>query len=349
ALKQVPPADDVVYYPLDYAPVVKQALRSAQPDVVLLMEWEIWPNFLNAAKRQGATVAVLNGRVSDKGLRRGQRARFFTAPGLAAVDLFAMQSEEDARRAALVGADPARVIAAGTTKFDESLTMLTAAERDALCADLGIPAGVPVLICGSTRDEADAGAPPEEAVIARAVSRLRERFPNLFLIVAPRHLERADAVAAILEESGMRVRRRSAREPLPPGGGVNTLLLDTFGELGRAYAVADVAFIGGSLVRRGGQSVFQPLAQGVPALFGPHMNNQRDIAALSAAEGVGFLVADEDAFVTEAARLLAMAPEEKEALARRARALIDRNQGVTARSLDAVEDAWRQRTGGGGR
>ena len=147
----------------------------------------------------------------------------------------------------------------------------------------------------------------------------------------------------------MRVRRRSAREPLPPSGGVNTLLLDTFGELGRAYAVADVAFIGGSLVRRGGQSVFQPLAQGVPALFGPHMNNQRDIAALSAAEGVGFLVADEDAFVTEAARLLAMAPEEKEALARRARALIDRNQGVTARSLDAVEDAWRQRTGGGGR
>jgi len=349
ALKQVPPADDVVYYPLDYAPVVKQALRSAQPDVVLLMEWEIWPNFLSAAKRQGATVAVLNGRVSDKGLRRGQRARFFTAPGLAAVDLFAMQSEEDARRAALVGADPARVIAAGNTKFDESLTMLTASERDALCADLGIPAGVPVLICGSTRDEADAGAPPEEAVIARAVSRLRERFPNLFLIVAPRHLERADAVAAILEESGMRVRRRSAREPLPPSGGVNTLLLDTFGELGRAYAVADVAFIGGSLVRRGGQSVFQPLAQGVPALFGPHMNNQRDIAALSAAEGVGFLVADEDAFVTEAARLLAMAPEEKEALARRARALIDRNQGVTARSLDAVEDAWRQRTGGGGR
>ena len=351
-------ADAIVYFPLDYPLAVNAALASVRPDLVLLMEWEIWPNFLQAAKRRhGATIAVLNGRVSDRGLRRGSRGRFFTGPGLAAVDLFAMQSAEDARRAALVGADPAKVVTTGNTKFDESERMLAPEERAALRADLGIPAGVPVLLCGSTRNApSDSGGPDEEVLVAEAITRIRERFPDLFVIVAPRHLERADAVAAILEGAGMRVRRRSEGAEGPhlraPGGypGVraapsdaNTLLLDTFGELGRAYAVADVAFVGGSLVRQGGQSAFQPLAQGVPALFGPYMNNQRDIAALSAAEGVGFPVADAAGLAAEVIRLLSLPDAEREEMAAKARALIDRNQGVTVQTLDAVEAAWRRK------
>ena len=116
------------------------------------------------------------------------------------------------------------------------------------------------------------------------------------------------------------------------------LLLDTFGELARAYAVADVAFVGGSLLPFGGQSVFQPLAQGVPALFGPYMNNQRDIAALSRAEGVGFEVSDTEQLASEVVRLASLSGEEKEALAQKARGLIERNQGVAARCVDAVAD-----------
>jgi 3-deoxy-D-manno-octulosonic-acid transferase len=120
------------------------------------------------------------------------------------------------------------------------------------------------------------------------------------------------------------------------GEGQPALLLDTFGELAKVYAVADVAFVGGSLVRQGGQSVFQPLAQGVPAVFGPYMSNQRDIAALSKAEGVGFEVKDPNELAAEVIRLLSLPPDEKRRLAEKARALIERNQGVSAQCVEEV-------------
>jgi 3-deoxy-D-manno-octulosonic-acid transferase len=156
---------------------------------------------------------------------------------------------------------------------------------------------------------------------------VRERFPELILIVAPRHLERADVVAMHLGGPA----RRSKKETGP------TLLLDTFGELSRVYAIADVAFVGGSLAPWGGQSVFQPLAQGVPAVFGPKMNNQRDISALSQAEDVGFEINDPESLAREVIRILSLPESEKMALGEKARTLIERNQGVTARALDAAE------------
>ena len=319
-------ASAVAYFPLDFPWTVTRALKAVRPDAVLLMEWEIWPNFLQAAKRQGAKVIVLNGRISDKGLRRGLKAQWLMRSGLTAVDLFAMQSDEDTRRAGLVGAPQERTQTFGNTKFDESATMLSIEERSKLRAELGIPEGALVWICGSTRDGKD-GIPDEEVLIAEAAKRVRERFPELRLIVAPRHLERVEAVKTHLPGSMQRSKGEHGA----------TLLLDTFGELGRAYAVADVAFIGGSLAPWGGQSVFQPLAQGVPALFGPNMNNQRDIAALAISEGVGEQVADANALAEAVCRWLALSPEQKAQNAQKARALIERNQGVSAKCLDAVE------------
>lgn len=331
ALKQVPPADVVVYYPLDFGFAIKRALRAARPDAVLLMEWEIWPNFLTQARRMGAVVAVLNGRISDKGLRRGRKSGGLLRPGLNAVNRFAMQSEEDSRRAALVGADPARVVTLGNTKFDESSTPLTPEERTALRAELGIPEGAPVWVCGSTR-------PGEEEIIADAVAIL-EQAPNLqhpwYLIVAPRHLDRVDEVEAALRAGGLTPVRRSRGET----GSV--LILDTFGELARLYAIADVAFVGGSLLPFGGQSVFQPLAQGVPAVFGPYMNNQRDIAALSIAGGLGQEVDGQESLAHAIYNRITASPEEKRETAQRARALIERNQGVARRCVDEVETLLR--------
>lgn len=326
ALKQTPPADEVVYFPLDFFWAAQRALAVVRPDALLLMEWEIWPNFLTAAKRRGTKIAVLNGRVSDRGLRRGQRGAFFTKPGLDAVDLFAMQSDEDSRRAALVGADPARVATFGNTKFDEAATPLKETERAALRADLGIPPDAPVWVCGSTR-------PGEEAIIADAYQRARQTLPGLYLLVAPRHIERAGEVVSLFAAAGLAVRRRSARDAAADS---SVLLLDTFGELGRVYAVAQVAFIGGSLLPFGGQSVFQPLAQGTPALFGPYMNNQRDIAALAQSEGVGFPVTDAETLAAEVVRLATLSETEKGEIGRKARTLIERNQGVAARCVEAV-------------
>jgi len=324
-------ASAVAFFPLDFPWAVGHALKTVQPNAVLLMEWEIWPNFLTAAKQQGAKVAVLNGRISDKGLRRGLKARPLLQSGLAAVDLFAMQSEEDTCRAARVGAPPDRVQTFGNTKFDESSTVLSPAERATLRAELGLPDGAPVWVCGSTRDGKD-GVPDEEKLVAEAAVLVRKAIPNLVLIVAPRHLERVETVLAHLPGAA----RRSTKAPLLSGAG-GCLILDTFGELGKVYALAEVAFIGGSLAPWGGQSVFQPLAQGVPAVFGPNMNNQRDIAALAQAEGVGCQITDPQSLAAEVIRLIQLSPEEKQVLSTKARGLIERNQGVAARCVAAVE------------
>ena len=320
-------ASAVAYFPLDFPWAVSRALRAIQPDAVLLMEWEIWPNFLVAARQQGAKIAVLNGRISDKGLQRGRRAQGLLQRGLNAVDIFAMQSDEDTRRAGQVGAPAERIQTFGNTKFDESASRLHADERDRLRAELEIPAGAPVWVCGSTRGGKD-GVPDEEVLVAEAARRVREHFPTLVLIVAPRHLERVEAVKAHLPGAVQRSKGETGA----------TLILDTFGELGKIYAIAEIAFIGGSLAPWGGQSVFQPLAQGVPALFGPNMNNQRDIAALAVAEGVGEQVSDVAGLADAVVRWLTLTPREKAQKALAARGLIERNQGVATRCVDAVEN-----------
>ena len=150
AQKQIPPADFIAYYPLDFLPAVWHALCTFRPDAVVLMEWEIWPNFLTVANRH-AKIVVLNGRISDKGLKRGKKAAFWTRPALFVVDAFAMQSNEDARRAALVGAPQSRLQTLGNTKFDEAARPLTPRETAALREDLNLPPNAPVWVCGSTR------------------------------------------------------------------------------------------------------------------------------------------------------------------------------------------------------
>ena len=329
ALKQVPPADAVVYYPLDFPFAVQPALKTVRPDVILLMEWEIWPNFLLSAKRRGARIAVLNGRISDRGLRRGLRGRFFVQAGLDCVDRFCMQSAEDTRRAALVGAPKEKTVTIGNTKFDESSQMLTEAERLALRRKLGIPDDAPVLVCGSTR-------PGEEEIIADALSPIFKSLPNLYTIVAPRHLDRAETIVKIFEVRGLNIMRRSRGET------GQTLLLDTFGELARLYAIADVAFVGGSLAPFGGQSVFQPLAQGIFTVFGPYMNNQRDIAALSVAEGVARQLTHGAELASAIIEIASLSPAEKEVIRQKARGLIERNQGVAARCVAVVKELLAQ-------
>jgi len=292
------------------------------------MEWEIWPNFLHRARRRGARIAVLNGRISDRGLRRGQRGSFFTRPGLDAVNRFAMQSDEDARRAVLVGADPARVLAVGNTKFDESVTPLTAEERRALRSELQLSDNAPVWVCGSTR-------PGEEAIIADALKIVLAQQPALRLIVAPRHLDRAEEAAAAFTDRGFEVTTRSRK------GGLSSapvLLLDTFGELGRVYAVADVAFVGGSLVPIGGHNVLEPAALAVPIVVGPYMFNFAEINQSLTAAGASLQVLDGDELGAAITRLFADGALRKR-VGHAAQQAFEREQGSVLRTLAIVEKA----------
>jgi 3-deoxy-D-manno-octulosonic-acid transferase len=317
--------DQVIQFPIDFPWCTARALKAIHPCLIILMEAELWPGFIGTAKRMGVPVAVVNGRFSDAKLTSWLRFRWLLSPAINGVDQWLMQSDEDSDRAHRLGAAPGKISIVGNTKFDESSVPLTYDERLALRATYGIPADAPVIILGSTREDRT-GGPSEEAQLLPECKALRSRFPNLHIIIAQRHIERVDAILELCPDAA----RRSKGEM----GWL--LVLDTFGELATAYAAADIAFIGGSLVPWGGQSVFQPLAQGITCCFGPHMDNQKDIANLALRSGVATEVGSPEAFRQHIEAFLSLPKSEQDALGARARALIDVNLGVSERYISRV-------------
>ncbi len=257
--------DAVVFAPWDLWGATRRATRAIRPDVLVLEYTEIWPNLIRAAKRFGARIVLTNGRFSP-----GHLARYrllFNAIGnpLDDIDLFLMREADEAERALSLGARPDRVQVAGNTKFDALLPLAQAGADEVLRAALGFPSDAPVWIAGSTHEG-------EEETVVDVYRRLRERVPTLRLVVAPRYIDRAERVVAVCAQAGFAVARRSqgntADAPI--------VVLDTIGELGRAYGLATVVFVGGSFTTRGGQNILEPAAAGKAVLFGPHMENFHD-------------------------------------------------------------------------
>ncbi|MDW8103371.1 MAG: 3-deoxy-D-manno-octulosonic acid transferase [Armatimonadota bacterium] len=319
--------DAVAYLPVDLPFAVGRALRRVRPELLIVMETELWPNLLVMASRYGARVVVANARLSDKSFPTYRRFRLFFAPVLHQVVAICAQSEEDARRFRAIGAPPERVQVTGNTKFDQAAVSAQEVDATALRHDLGLPADAPVLVIGSSR------APEEEQLIASAYRLLRERFPNLCLVWAPRHVERAEAVVQTLQGQGFAPWLRTQGTPPTPQ---EQIVLDTFGELGKVYAVGDVAIIGGSFVPLGGQNLLQPLAHGKPVVHGPYMHNFRDVAALAQQAGVAWTASSVEEVVQHVSRLLADAQLLAE-VARRAKALVCQQQGASQRITELVK------------
>jgi 3-deoxy-D-manno-octulosonic-acid transferase len=246
-----------------------------------------------------------------------------------------MQSEGDAERVRALGGrwlDPGRVAVLGNSKFDQEITPLTAAEVRELRADLHLPEEAPVFVAGSTR------SPEEEAEVLAAYDQMRARFPDLCLVMAPRHIQRAEEVVTAAKAAGLAPVRRT--QPMEIGTPARQIVLDTIGELAKVYAVADFAFVGNSfppVVKGGGQNILQPLAHGKPVLFGPRTASIRSETALAIEAGVGFRVADGNALAAEGIRLLENLAE-RQAIAARALALIAANRGVSERYAEAVAE-----------
>ncbi len=274
--------DSVFRAPLDLPWAVQAVLDVLRPHMLVLAESEFWPNLLHNARRSGAVVAVVNARVSDRSLPRYQRFRWLFTRVLSDVDLLLAQSEEDARRLVAIGAPAERVHVGGNLKFevkpparsDIHARMADMIQRDSIG---------PVIVAGSTLEG-------EEAMLLDAFRAVRERYSQAMLILAPRHPERFDSVVALLSSSGLPYVRRSqwSNPPLIPTEGMSgapepsslvggVMLLDSIGELASMYEFADLAFIGGSLVPKGGHNVLEPAYFGVPILVGPHTENFRDI------------------------------------------------------------------------
>lgn len=319
--------DAVGYVPIDLPFAVHRALRRVRPDALVVMETELWPNLLMLASRRGARVVIANGRISDKSLPVYRRFRPFFQRVLRSVDAICAQSDEDARRFCAIGAPPDRVQVTGNTKFDQAAVGAQEVEAAALRQELGLPPDAPVMVVGSSR------APEEEQLIALAYRQLRERFPHLCLVWAPRHVERAEEVAQTLRAQGFTPWMRTHGTPPAPQ---EQIVLDTFGELGRVYAVGDVAIIGGSFVPLGGQNLLQPLAHGKPVVHGPYMHNFRDVANLAQQVGVAWTAGSVDELVECVARLLQDAPLRAE-VAARARELVLQQQGAARRIVEVIQ------------
>ena len=323
--------ENVFYFPLDFAFAIRPYLQALSPQLIVIAETEFWPNFLRLAKHSGARVAVINCRISDRSLPGYRRFRFwlpkFLENTLANVDLFLAQTEEDRRRLIEIGADEKKVEVAGNLKFD-----VIPPRPSPIVASLGESfrqAGGPVLVCGSTLEG-------EEGSLLSAFRNILLGHPNAVMMIAPRHPERFPEVASLVEKLGFRMWRRSSWNGMPGGepvaGGV--FLLDTIGELAALYSLATVAFVGGSLVPRGGHNILEPAMFGVPIVTGNHYENFRDV--------VNFFASRDAVRIVGLAELPLVLLElidnagERMTLGRNALAAFESQRGVTKRTVTAL-------------
>lgn len=335
---------NVFYFPIDFALAIRPYLRALRPQLVVLAETEFWPNFLHLARQSGARIAVVNARISDRSFPRYRRLRSLVAPVLDNVDLFLAQSEEDRRRLIEIGAIVERVQASGNLKFDlkpPAESPLVAQLKSALAEGAPDLPGVgksgffpgPILVCGSTVEG-------EEETILRAFDEVRKRYPSALMILAPRHPERFDAVERLISSpipDGELSRRWWRRSQWKGGGRLagGVFLLDSIGELSSTYALADIAFVGGSLVPKGGHNILEAAQHGAAIVVGPYTENFRDVVQLFRA-GDAVVVSSAAQLASTFLDLLADESLRRD-LAGRAREILRANSGATARTSAALE------------
>jgi 3-deoxy-D-manno-octulosonic-acid transferase len=336
-------ADAVFYFPLDWRGPVRRALAAVHPAIVVVFETEIWPNFLHEARRAGTPVVFVNGRISDRSFRRfsrtlrwfGSALRSFLRGVLEDGTLYLMQSEEDASRVRALGAPAARVMVAGNLKYD-----LARPEENPLALwlreDMARSGRGPLLVAGSV-------VAGEENAVLEALAAVERKWPGALLVLAPRKPDRFDAAAALIEQSGRVPLRRSGLSVegscAPALGRVgarrSVLLLDTIGELAAVYGLADAVFIGGSLEPAGGHNPLEPAVVGRAPVFGPSMDNFRDVAK-------EFVLANAAIVVRSGAELGAAWIEllsdagRCSRMGQAAQELVERHRGATAATLDRL-------------
>lgn len=316
--------ENVFYFPMDFAFAIVPYLRELQPELVVLAETEFWPNFLHLAHDNGARIAVVNARISDRSWPRYRRFRWALRRMLAHVDLLLAQTSEDGARLESIGADGTRIRVTGNLKFDV-IPSTPPAIVENLRRSLATEGAGPVLVCGSTVED-------EEPPLLKAFENILVENPRAVMILAPRHPERFDEVAILLRQLEIPFARRSRWQGEPLAGGV--LLVDSIGELAALYALADVAFVGGSLVPRGGHNIIEPAQHGVPIVVGNHTENFRDIVSLFQSRDAVRIVGLAELPLT-LMQLLAN-DAERQALGRRAQETMQSQAGATSRTLEAL-------------
>ena len=323
------PTLTIFYCPLDFSWAVDTAMRRIRPTCLVLAELEVWPNLIAAARQCGARVAIINGRLSERSFKGYCRLRGLVGRTLRQLNLIAVQNDEYAERFLTLGAAPQEVHVTGSMKFDGAQTDRHNGATERLRRLAGLDESDVVFLAGSTQE------PEEEAAIA-AYRELHRDFAKLRLIIVPRHPERFDTVAELLDRSGLAWQRRTRLESEGAKPNCRILLVDTIGELGAWWGTAHIAFVGGSLGNRGGQNMIEPAAYGAAICFGPNTRNFRDIVEQMLSGRAAVVVADADELTAFVRRCLTD-PSFAKNLGRRAHTLVSSQLGATQETFELIE------------
>jgi 3-deoxy-D-manno-octulosonic-acid transferase len=332
ARRSVADVDAVFYLPFDWRFTVRRTLQLVKPRLFVMVETEIWPNLLHECRRRGIKTLMMNGRVSSRSFRRYRLVRPLFRRVLADVDRFCVQGEETSRHLVALGADPSRITITGSLKFD-SLDPATrpGRGRERVLRFFRLSPRRQVFVAGSTMKG-------EEEAVIRAFNRVRSTTAgaNALLVLAARRPERFSDVERLCRQEGLSTARRSEL-PIDAEPKVDAVILDTIGELAQLYQIATAVFVGGSLVPAGGHNILEPAIHGKPIVFGPHMENFKEIAEAFLANDAAIQVRG-DRELEEAVVALMNDPVRRARLGAAARALVDASRGATDKTLVVVND-----------
>lgn len=324
--------DRVFYYPLDISFIVSRVISKINPRLYVVIETELWPNLMTALKRKGVPIAVVNGRISDRSFRNYLKVKPFISGMLGCIDVFSVQTKDDASRIVRMGAATERVTVTGNVKFDQGISEgLPLPVRP---EDIGMRQDDLIIVAGSTHFN-------EESQLIDVYKRLSGRIPGLKLIIAPRHVERAEAVKVYIEEAGLRHMAYSGlRGKGAPGGGktgtYDVMVVDSIGHLKDMYALATIVFVGGSLVKKGGQNIIEPASYGKPVVFGPNMYNFKEAVRMFLSREGAIQVADADELEQVLERLIKDDGMRRN-ISRKAVDVIRENSGAVDRTVSLLD------------
>ncbi|MFA5146147.1 MAG: 3-deoxy-D-manno-octulosonic acid transferase [Candidatus Omnitrophota bacterium] len=322
----------ILYLPLDFRSTVRRSLDLIRPRLFIMVETEIWPNLLLELHRRSIPSVLVNGRISDRSFGKYRLGRAFLKGIVEKIKMLCMQSRLDAERISALGAPEDKVLVTGNMKFD-----MVSAGKETPAGDirtlLGLGDGSMLFVAGSTHEG-------EEEAVTEVFKDLLRNFPDLRLLIAPRHIERTPSIEAVIKRFGFDTVRvssllNSQHSQLPTPDSRLVYLLDTIGDLRDIYSVAGIVFVGGSLVRHGGQNPIEPALFGKPVIFGPHMFNFRDVASAFLREKAALQVADKDDLLRQCGFLLRNKAEISR-LGDKAKEVILANRGATDKNLDVI-------------
>lgn len=318
----------VTWFPLDFSWAVASAVQAVRPGLVVLLELELWPNFLAECHRQQIPVAVINARMSERSHRGYSRIRSLMAPLFGKLALVAAQSQANADRLRSLGVAADRLHVSGSVKFDGVVTDRCNPATDRMRELFGLSSSETIFMAGSTQE-------PEELLAIQAWLECRRQFPALRLVLIPRHRERFDEVAQLVRRAGIELMRRSQLPASMPPTSDAVILVDSIGELSACWGLADIAFVGGSFGNRGGQNMIEPAAFGAAVLFGPNTWNFRDVVR-TFKDANACLQLNCPQELAPALLRLVTDPAERQLLGLAAQAAVQSQVGATARTASLL-------------